>query len=98
MTMQSDGTDVARNLRSTHGFSQRADEIFGALRGSSLEDASDSKISPWTVSQETVVRSGHEDFSSDEDEDAREIDRRQKEILPESMEALEGDFYQSEAP
>ena len=90
--MQSDGTDIASNLRSTHGFSQRADEIFGALRGSSLEDASDSKLSPWTVSQETVVRSGHEDFSSDDD-DAREIDRRQKEILPESMEALEGDFY-----
>ncbi|CAK0785228.1 hypothetical protein CVIRNUC_008434 [Coccomyxa viridis] len=97
MTMQSDGTDVARNLRSTHGFSQRADEIFGALRGSSLEDASDSKISPWIVSQETVVRSGHEDFSSDEDEDAREIDRRQKEILPESMEALEGGVDGGEA-
>ena len=93
--MQLDGTDVARSLKSTHGFSQRADEIFGALRGSSLEDASDSKNLPWTVSQETVVRSGHEDFSSDEDEDVREIDRRQKEILPESMEELEGGFCQS---
>ena len=96
--MQSDGTDVARNQRSTHGFSQRADQIFGALQGSSLEDANDSKNQPWTVSLETVVRSGKEEFSSDEDEDAREIDRRQKEILPESMEALEGGFRQFEAP
>ena len=90
--MQSEGTDVARNLKSTHGFTQRADEIFGALRGSSLEDAGDSKNLPWTVSQETVVGSGHEDSSSDEDEDAREIDRREREILPEIMEELEGGF------
>ena len=90
--MQSDGTDVASTFRSTLGFNSRADHIFGALGGSSLDEASGNKNAPWTVSQDRVFRSGKEAYSSDEDEDAKEMDRRQKEILPESMELLEGEF------
>ena len=74
------------------GFSSRADQVFGALGGSSLEDASASKNVPWTVSQDTVFRSSKEAYSSDEDEEAKEMDRRQKEILPESMQELEGKY------
>lgn len=88
--MQSDGSDVATDFRTTLGFNRRADQIFGALTTSSLEGASDSKNAPWTVSQDRVFRSGKEDYSSEEDEDAREMDRRQKEILPESMHEVEG--------
>ena len=73
------------------GFSSRADQIFGALGGSSLEGASASTSTPWTVSQATVFRSSKEAYSSDEDEEAKEMDRRQKEILPESMTGIEGE-------
>lgn len=90
--MQSDDTDVSSTFRRTLGFNSRADHIFGALGGSSLDEGSGSKNAPWTVSQDRVFRSGKEAYSSDEDEDAKEIDRRQKEILPESMEQLEGAF------
>lgn len=90
--MQSDGTDVASSFRSTLGFSSRADQIFGALGSPSFEGASESTIAPWTVSQDRVFRSGKEAYSSDEDEEAKEMDRRQKDILPESMQELEGEW------
>ena len=90
--MQSDGTDVASSFRSTLGFSSRADQIFGALGSPSFEGASESTIAPWTVSQDRVFRFGKEAYSSDEDEEAKEIDRRQKDILPESMQELAGEW------
>ncbi len=81
------------SLRNTLGFSSRADQIFGSLGGSSLDGASASKNAPWTVSQDTVFRHSKEAYSSDEDEEAKEIDRRQKEIMPESMQELEGECH-----
>ena len=77
-------------LGTSLGFSSRADQIFGALGGSTLEGASEGKKAPWTVSQDTVFRSSKEAYSSDEDEEAKEMDRRQKEFLPESMTGVEG--------
>ena len=93
--MQPEATDLAPNLHSSSGFSGRANQIFGALGGSSLDGASESKNAPWTVSQDTVFRSSKEAYSSDEDEEAKEIDRRQKDILPESMQELEGKCHTS---
>ncbi len=88
--MQAEGTKSVPQWPTAAGFHSRAASVFGSLEGSSLGGASGSS-QPWSLSQDHVFRAGKaNDYSSEEEEDAQEIDRRQREFLPGSMLELEG--------
>ncbi|EIE21977.1 hypothetical protein COCSUDRAFT_42983 [Coccomyxa subellipsoidea C-169] len=94
--MQAEGTKSVPQWPTAAGFHSRAASVFGSLEGSSLGGASGSS-QPWSLSQDHVFRAGKaNDYSSEEEEDAQEIDRRQREFLPGSMLELEGDDNEDE--
>ena len=87
--MQAGETNTVPQWPSAAGFHNRAAAVFGSLEGSLAGTAGSDR--PWSLSQDHVFRAGKaNDYSSEEEEDAKEIDRRQREFLPGSMLELEG--------
>lgn len=88
--MQAEGTDIVPQWPTAAEFHNRATAVFGSLEGS-LAGTVSSDLPNWSLSQDHVFRSGKaNDYSSEEEEEAKEIDRRQREFLPGSMQELEG--------
>ena len=89
--MQAEGVDVAPSWSTPAGFHSRAAAVFG-----SLPDGSASAAAPtWSLQQEQVFRPGKgADYSSEEEEeDAKEIERRRTELLPTGMLDLDGALF-----
>ena len=72
------------------GFHSRAAAVFGSLPSSALENTT---AAPWSLSKEQVFKAGRADDygSSDEEEDAKETERRRTELLPAGMLELDGE-------
>lgn len=87
--MQTEGTTSVPQWPTAAGFHNRAAAVFKSLEGSVGGAVGSDR--PWSLSQDHVFRAGKtNDYSSEEEEDAKEIDRRQREFLPGSMLELEG--------
>ena len=89
--MQAGGTDIAPAWSTAAGFHSRAAAVFGSLPSSALEN---STAAPWSLSKEQVFKAGRADEygSSDEEEDAKETERRRTELLPAGMLELDGEL------
>lgn len=95
--MQAEGTDVVPQWPTAEGFHNRAAAVFSSLEGSL--GGTGSKNAPWSLSQDHVFKAGKaNDYSSEEDEDAKEMDERQRVFLPGSMLELEGTFEAAVPP
>ena len=87
--MQTEGTTSVPQWPTAAGFHNRAAAVFKSLEGSVGGAVGSDR--PWSLSQDHVFRAGKaNDYSSEEEEDAKEIDRRQREFLPGSTLELEG--------
>ncbi|CAL8471507.1 g11049 [Coccomyxa elongata] len=94
--MQAEGTDIVPQWPTAAGFHNRAAAVFGSLEGS-VGGTVSSDLPSWSLSQDHIFRSGKaNDYSSEEEEEAKEIERRQREFLPGSMQELEGDENEDE--
>lgn len=69
-------------------FSSRAAAVFGSLDPSGTSSAA--QTTQWSLSAEQVFRTGKADDYSSEEEEAKEMERRNREFIPGSMLELEG--------